>query len=191
MLNIKVLLFVFLLLSCSGKHTKPLMSDEDSLVSLPVMKHYYNEEGKQFFIRSVDWRIYITDGHYLHHLFDDKYSNKIKDYDTFLSSLSKSPVNIVFEDSGAHYRYYADSFTEDKEISSYYIKNGLTALQKKYCIYDKDHSELFFKPLPVNKKLTIAYYHWINGYIYQHGDVSGYECLMKNTQKDHGSNDHF
>lgn len=178
MFYIKVLLFVLLLSSCSGKRTKSTISDEDSLVNLPVMKHYYNEEGKQYFIRSVDGRIYITDGHYLHHLYDDKYSNEIKDYNIFLSSLSKKPVNIILEDSVSHYRYYTDSFSEDKEISSYYKKNGLTALQKKYCICNKDHSELFFKPLPVNKKLTIAYYHWINGYIYQYGGMSGYEYLM-------------
>ena len=178
-LYIKFFLFVLLLLSCSGKRTKPLMTDEDSLVNLPLMKHYYNEEGKQFFIRSVDGRIYITDGHYLHHLFDDKYSNEIKDYDIFLSSLSKSPVNIILEDSVVHYRYYTDSFIEDKEISSFYKKNGLKALQKKYCIYNKDHSKLFFKPLSVNKKLTIAYYHWINGYVYHHECISGAEYISK------------
>lgn len=178
MLYIEFLLFVLLLLSCSSKRTKSLNPDEDSVVNLPVMKHYYKEAGKQYFVRSIDGRIYITDGAYLHYLFDDKYSNEIKDYDTFLSLLSKSPVNIIFEDSVAHHQYYYDSFTEDKEISSYYKKNGLIALQKKYCIYDKDQNELFFKPLPVNKKLTIAYYHWINGYVYYNECMSGAEYIL-------------
>jgi hypothetical protein len=177
-LYIKFLLFISVLLSCSDKRTIPLKSSDDSLVTLPVMKHYYDEEGKQYFIRSIDGRIYITDGHYLHHFFDDKYCNVIKDYDTFLSSLSNEPVNINLDDSVNHFRYYVNSFTVDKEISVYYEKKGLIALQKKYCIYDKDNSKLFFKPLPANKKLTIAYYHWINGYKYQYGGVSGYEYLI-------------
>lgn len=174
-------MLMFLLSSCFGQRTESMETGNDSLVNLSKIKHF-SDETVQYFIHSTDGYIYITDGNFLHQLFNDKYLYEIENYNAFLSFLLKNPVNIKLENSAKNYRYYNISFTEDREISAYYKRKGLRPLQKKYCTYKKDKNRLFFKSLPVNTKLTIAYYHWLNGYTYYSECITGDEYLSKDDR---------
>lgn len=166
-------LLIFLISSCVGKTTESSEIEIDSLVELSIMKHH-DDDYKQYFIYSYGGRIYLTDGSYLHKLYNDRYRNKIE-YNHYLSSLLDSLADVKLEDSFS--QYYYDSFIEDKEVSAYYHKKGLKSLQKRYCSKEGDY--LVIKPTSVDKKLTIAYYHWINGYVYHFGGLSGFEYLSK------------
>ena len=81
------------------------------------------------------------------------------------------------EESVNNYCYYYNKFIEDKDISTYYIRNGLYYLQEHYCEKEKD--KIIIKSNSASTRLTIAYYHWLNGYVYHFGGMSGYEYLSK------------
>ena len=174
---IKGYLLMLLISSCMGKTTKPSEIEEDSIVELSIIKHH-EDDYKQYFIQANGGRIYLTDGFNLHRLYNDMYRD-ILEYNNYLSSLLDSLADVKLEDSVC--QYYYDSFFEDKEISAYYHRKGLKSLQKRYCSKERDY--LVIKPTSVDKKLTIAYYHWINGYIYHFGGVSGFEHLSLDKKR--------
>ena len=170
------ILLAYLISSCSGTRINSSEPTEDSIVVLSTIVRH-SDDDIQYFIQLRNEHIFLTDGNYLHHLYEDKYCGKYKDYNAFLSYLLDKPSYIEMEDSINNYCYYYATFIEDKVISTYYIRYGLESLQKQYCEKEKDKIKI--KSNFASTKLTIAYYHWLNGYVYHFGGMSGYEYLSK------------
>ena len=73
------ILLAYLISSCSGTRINSSEPTEDSIVVLSTIVRH-SDDDIQYFIQLRNEHIFLTDGNYLHHLYEDKYCGKYKDY---------------------------------------------------------------------------------------------------------------
>ena len=154
------------LVSCSLFQNVKVVAEEDVI-----------EENNQYFLPNTDGYVYITDDFYLGRLYNWSYDSVYSSFEEFQRDAVSSSINLDYKtiqcDTCVFYYYY-DRFKIDNIVMAEYKENGFSFFKDMYCQAEDSSQEndslLCYKANPdtmdKNKKLTIAYCLWLNGYHY-------------------------
>lgn len=165
--------------------------------SIDIVDVGSTEDEEQFFLPNDDGYIYKTSGLYLRLLYNWNYHNSYSNYGEFKKLILNGKINLDYKtiqcDTCVFY-YYEDKFKIDSLVMVEYKDCDIRAFIDRYCkVMDSCHdnkSLLWFKEdidkKDENKKLTIAYCLWLNGYHYHSRDCFNDDFFSKDKHRENG-----
>ena len=177
---------VSLIVSCgnfNSGHTSEKCENDDKNVELAILKHY-SDDLTQYYINNADGYTYITNGCYLHQLYESSINPQKGDYSDVVQFITSEGVEMPMTDPRTDFCFYDERFVIETGILKYCEKYGVSSLLKKYCKHENGF--LRFKNLSNNAKKTIAYCASKEGYYYAYGGYSGDEYLYRKNKESKG-----
>lgn len=179
------LLLPILVVCCVGQKTKQDEVDDilRRMTKLPAVE-YNADDHDMFFIAFPDGKAYLSSGFYLHRFYKDELSGIYEDYDLFKEKIiaqdfDPESLRRFFNDNTL-FKYYEIEFELDESVQSFFDSHSLGQFVDYYC-KKTGNNMLTYKKKFFDKRMTIAYCLWTEGYDYNYDDYLAEEwyCLRK------------
>ncbi len=152
--------------SCTGEKGK---NKEVVYETLNMIEHY-DDEDEYTFYRCKD-SVYMVSGANLHIIYEYSFADKYRTYDMFKDAYLDGSPNIGLTERDIR-DLYVDSFLIDSSILDFYNEKGLDCLLETYCDKDGDKVRVHdFINVDYDKRRTIGYCLWLNGYFPCYSDI--------------------
>ena len=184
-LAVTIIIWSEIILSCNIKtHVYENDYMGNQVTSLPESPHYYDED-EQFFLILRD-SIYITYGSDLHSMYKCWFANYYPDYECFKSTIERDGKRVGYSMSifkKVDYVIFDEAFPIDRSIIQNYIENGIQSLIDRFCVLDNRKLKFInICDIPYDKRRTIAYCMWLNGYYFCYGGMTGEEYFIRQKE---------
>ena len=151
---------------------------------------------EQYFIPNSDGHVYMTNDDYLRQLYSYNYMREYAIYQDFRNAALDRRINLDYKTiqnsvqfGPVDFYYYDAKFVPDNSIMQIYREQGMQPIISLYCKRGKMQKLFFsdeFKGSAMdneNRRLTIAYCLWLNGYEYVWDNCFGAECFILDLER--------